>query len=287
MPLSRRPCPAALRRYQKLQGRLKEEKRAAKLLRAQLAEERAARAELLLERKALPCVVGLDLSASNLGAPPQPPPFWARWRHLFWGWCSGGAGSPGCACAYQTSGHRLSCACPASRSLPPLPWPPPAADSDYRLPALLLADLSVRSTHGVWVLEAGPDYLCLGADNKLYQVCASVQSCVQRFRALLACLGPAQGLGARLVLAAQQSLRPLDQAGACAPFAAQVGARHISAICPGTHPVSDDADACASVMRFAESLRSRSEHARLRAAGGAAGWSVLLLLQTAGRSQAR
>lgn len=41
------PCacpPARPRRYQKLQGRLKEEKRAAKLLRAQLAEERAASA---------------------------------------------------------------------------------------------------------------------------------------------------------------------------------------------------------------------------------------------------
>ena len=56
-------------RYQKLQGRLKEEKRAAKLLRVQLADERAATAELALSRLSLPRLVGLDLSASNLGAP--------------------------------------------------------------------------------------------------------------------------------------------------------------------------------------------------------------------------
>ncbi|KAL4443480.1 hypothetical protein ABPG75_011217 [Micractinium tetrahymenae] len=96
-------------RYQKLLGRMKEEKRAAKLLRAQLADERAATAELLLERLSMPRLVGLDLSASNLG------------------------------------------------------------DSDHRLPALLLCNLE-RGTTGVWVVEAGPDYLCLGADNKLYQV---------------------------------------------------------------------------------------------------------------------
>lgn len=41
-------------------------------------------------------------------------------------------------------------------------------DSDYRLPALLLCDLE-RGSSGVWVVEAGPDFLCLGADNKLYQ----------------------------------------------------------------------------------------------------------------------
>ncbi|PSC72530.1 DEAD-box ATP-dependent RNA helicase chloroplastic isoform B [Micractinium conductrix] len=132
-------------RYQKLLGRLKEEKRAAKLLRAQLAEERAASAELALERLSLPRLVGLDLSASNLG------------------------------------------------------------DRDYRLPALLLCDLE-RGATGVWVVEPGPDYLCLGADNKLYQV----------------------------------------------------GARHISAIAEGPHPIADDPEACGEALRFAQSLRSRS-----------------------------
>lgn len=43
-----------------------------------------------------------------------------------------------------------------------------AGDRDYRLPALLLCDLE-RGATGVWVVEPGPDYLCLGADNKLYQ----------------------------------------------------------------------------------------------------------------------
>ncbi|KAI3428051.1 hypothetical protein D9Q98_006436 [Chlorella vulgaris] len=97
--------------YQKLQGRLKEEKRAAKLLRAQLADERAVAAEQALLRLTLPRLVGLDLSGSNLN------------------------------------------------------------DSDYRLPAMLLCDLERGST-GVWVVESEPDYLCLGADNKLYQVSA-------------------------------------------------------------------------------------------------------------------
>ena len=60
------PLPSKCR-YQKLQGRLKEEKRAAKLLRVQLADERAATAELALSRLSLPRLVGLDLSASNLG----------------------------------------------------------------------------------------------------------------------------------------------------------------------------------------------------------------------------
>ncbi|PRW05688.1 DEAD DEAH box helicase, partial [Chlorella sorokiniana] len=132
-------------KYQKLQGRLKEEKRAAKLLRAQLAEERAASAELALERLELPLLVGLDLSASNLG------------------------------------------------------------DSDYRLPALLLCDLEIGNSSGVWVVEAGPDYLCLGADNKLYQV----------------------------------------------------GARHIAAIAEGPHPILEEPEAAASVMRHAQALRSR------------------------------
>ena len=54
---------------------------------------------------------------------------------------------------------------------------PPPGDSDYRLPALLLCDLERPGVGGagapgagVWVVEAGPDYLCLGGDNKLYQV---------------------------------------------------------------------------------------------------------------------
>lgn len=33
---------------------------------------------------------------------------------------------------------------------------------------MLLCDLERGST-GVWVVESEPDYLCLGADNKLYQ----------------------------------------------------------------------------------------------------------------------
>lgn len=47
--------------------------------------------------------------------------------------------------------------------------PASAADTDYRLPALLLCDLERQGPAGVWVVEAGPDFLCLGADNKLYQ----------------------------------------------------------------------------------------------------------------------
>ena len=48
----------------------------------------------------------------------------------------------------------------------------PAGDSDYRLPALMLCNLE-RGSSGVWVMEPGPDYLCLGADNRLYQVGAA------------------------------------------------------------------------------------------------------------------
>ena len=67
MPWPRPLPPHQCRRYMKLQGRLKEEKRAAKLLRVQLADERAATAELALSGLTLPRLVGLDLSASNLG----------------------------------------------------------------------------------------------------------------------------------------------------------------------------------------------------------------------------
>ncbi|GAB4818573.1 hypothetical protein N2152v2_005619 [Parachlorella kessleri] len=53
-------------KYQKALGRLREEKRAAKVLRAQLAEERGFIAETVLAKLKLPWVVGLDLSASNI-----------------------------------------------------------------------------------------------------------------------------------------------------------------------------------------------------------------------------
>lgn len=63
-----------------------------------------------------------------------------------------------------------ACLTPKMKSCPPLC----AGDSDYRLPALLLCNLEIGNGSGVWVVEAGPDYLCLGADNKLYQVCLLV-----------------------------------------------------------------------------------------------------------------
>lgn len=69
--------------------------------------------------------------------------------------------------------------------------------------------------------------------------------------ASLAALGPARAHARgrlRLTPGSPRTCRP-----------PQVGARHISAICQGPHPVAEDADVCASVMRFAESLRSRSE----------------------------
>lgn len=53
-------------RYQKALGRLREEKRAAKALRAQLAEERAFIADTVLAKLGLPRIIGLDLSASNI-----------------------------------------------------------------------------------------------------------------------------------------------------------------------------------------------------------------------------
>ena len=34
-----------------------------------------------------------------------------------------------------------------------------------------------RGASGVWVIEPGPDYLCLGADNRLYQVGAAAGCC--------------------------------------------------------------------------------------------------------------
>lgn len=52
--------------YQKLQGRRREEKRAARLLRNQLAEERGFEAEAMLSELGLPRGVGLDLSGSNI-----------------------------------------------------------------------------------------------------------------------------------------------------------------------------------------------------------------------------
>jgi len=47
-----------LGRYTKLQERLKAERRALKILRASAAEERGLRAQNLLTKAALPCVVG-------------------------------------------------------------------------------------------------------------------------------------------------------------------------------------------------------------------------------------
>jgi superfamily II RNA helicase len=53
-------------RYQKLQGRRREEKRAARLLRSQLAQERGTMAETSLSEMGMPRAVGLDLSGSNI-----------------------------------------------------------------------------------------------------------------------------------------------------------------------------------------------------------------------------
>jgi hypothetical protein len=238
--MTRLGCHAALhpvrpRRYQKLQGRLKEEKRAAKLLRAQLAEERAIAAgapplrpppplarllspcssaamheaghlptlphvhvlgvaplaEAALERRSLPCLVGLDLSASNLGeaapavssaclhpckacpSPPLPAPvrnLEQSLMHLLKLPRSLLARPPHPHQPTTTQTHSffdtlrllVLCAHPLSPAAA-------AGDSDYRLPALLLCSLE-RGSGGVWVVEPGPDFLCLGADNKLYQV---------------------------------------------------------------------------------------------------------------------
>ena len=55
-----------IRTFEKLQGRRREEKRAAKLLRQQLADERGASAEALLLERGVPLAVGLDLSASSV-----------------------------------------------------------------------------------------------------------------------------------------------------------------------------------------------------------------------------
>ncbi|KAG7672839.1 hypothetical protein Ndes2437B_g02819 [Nannochloris sp. 'desiccata'] len=52
--------------YQKLQGRRREEKRAARLLRSQLAQERGTMAETSLSHMGMPRAVGLDLSGSNI-----------------------------------------------------------------------------------------------------------------------------------------------------------------------------------------------------------------------------
>jgi superfamily II RNA helicase len=52
--------------YQKLQGRRREEKRAARLLRSQLAQERGTMAETRLSEMGTPRAVGLDLSGSNI-----------------------------------------------------------------------------------------------------------------------------------------------------------------------------------------------------------------------------
>jgi superfamily II RNA helicase len=53
-------------KYQKLQGRRREEKRAARLLRSQLAQERGTMVETTLSEMGMPRTVGLDLSGSNI-----------------------------------------------------------------------------------------------------------------------------------------------------------------------------------------------------------------------------
>lgn len=60
------PGELTIRMFEKLQGRRREEKRAAKLLRQQLADERGAIAETILSQKETPLPVGLDLSASSV-----------------------------------------------------------------------------------------------------------------------------------------------------------------------------------------------------------------------------
>ena len=60
------PAELTIQMFEKLQGRRREEKRAAKLLRQQLADERGTSAEATLASKGLPLPVGLDLSASSV-----------------------------------------------------------------------------------------------------------------------------------------------------------------------------------------------------------------------------
>eukprot|EP00889_Picochlorum_renovo_P001511 jgi/Picre1/28541/NNA_003943.t1 len=52
--------------FEKLQGRRREEKRAAKLLRQQLTDERGSMAESILSEEGIPRVIGIDLSASSI-----------------------------------------------------------------------------------------------------------------------------------------------------------------------------------------------------------------------------
>lgn len=194
------------RRYQKLQGCLKEEKRAAKLLRAQLADERAAASGAAT----LHCRTAVASSALHhrrlTAAPPLPV------------LCRDGPGAPQPAADSGPRSVGQQPRCDASMAavsgpaclLPLLPAAAhqhssllnpaasgtcpllaPAGDSDYRLPALLLCDLE-RGSGGVWVVEAGPDYLCLGADNRLYQVRCAVHD-VPAVPAVHAALGWARG----------------------------------------------------------------------------------------------
>ena len=58
-------------RYQKLQGRRREEKRATRFLRWSLAEERGQIAESLLERSGVPNLVALDISGTNVDGKPS------------------------------------------------------------------------------------------------------------------------------------------------------------------------------------------------------------------------
>eukprot|EP00887_Chlorella_sp_A99_P006095 scaffold22.g6095.t1 len=132
-----------LARYEKLQGRLREEKRAAKLLRAQVVEERAAAAAAALAAAGLPAVVGLDLSASNV----------------------------------DDSSYRLPALAVAAR--PVVGDGGGGAGAGRRGPGLPLEDGAGAAPED-WV------YLCLGADNCLYEVAA---------RQVAAVLAPPEGGG--------------------------------------------------------------------------------------------
>lgn len=119
--------------YEKLQGRLREEKRAAKLLRAQLVEERAAAAAAALARVSLPMPVGLDLSASNVDA----------------------------------GSYRLPALAVAAR---PAAGAAPGGGSGGGLQGDMATLLEVSPRADEEASGEGWTYLCLGADNCLYEV---------------------------------------------------------------------------------------------------------------------
>ncbi len=57
---------SVIQKFEKLQGSRREEKRAAKLLRHQLSDERGYTAETMLSEQGIPCVIGIDLSGSSI-----------------------------------------------------------------------------------------------------------------------------------------------------------------------------------------------------------------------------